>query len=106
MRGYSGGARLSFLPGHLLQNDSLVMLLCPTTHTLSSRAATIIVGQVGNLRPIVNRPVATPNLFSTDFAGLSIVRPAHSTVHHRFLPEETFQSTQECVRHVIRSTLS
>ena len=37
-----------------------------------------IVGQVGNLRPIGNRPVAERNVFSTSFVGLSTVQPAFS----------------------------
>jgi hypothetical protein len=42
------------------------------------KARRSIVGQVANLRPIGNRPVATPNLFSTGCAGLSTVQPAFS----------------------------
>jgi hypothetical protein len=38
------------------------------------------VGQVANLRPIGNRPVATPKAFSTGCAGLSTVQPARPSV--------------------------
>ena len=37
-----------------------------------------IVGQVANLRPVGNRPVATLNVFSSGCAGLSTVQPAFS----------------------------
>jgi hypothetical protein len=46
------------------------------------KACRSIAGQVANLRPIGNRPVATPNVFSTGCAGLSTVQPAFS----RLLP--------------------
>jgi len=43
-------------------------------------AACRYVGQVGNLQPIGNRPVATLSEFSTGCAGLSTVQPALSSV--------------------------